>query len=159
MIYICLNLYVIIICRYGNLASAIVPSIRDPLPTCYTLFSTLISSAFVEMTWRCIHLGGHCTLHFPLSVFVSVRESFHALESGEAVNIFGQWMHLLFRTQRGLEIKGSIRMTLWLEFRSSEVGLLDCSRQSIDQRRPTTSKLSACTRLLFLGGTLTLFNH
>jgi len=46
-----------------------------------------IFNAFVEITWRCIHLGGHCTLHFPLSVFVSVRESFHALESGEAVNI------------------------------------------------------------------------
>jgi hypothetical protein len=49
---------------------------------------TLIFSAFVEMTWRCIHLGGHCALHFPLSVFVSVIESFHALESGEEVNIF-----------------------------------------------------------------------
>ena len=46
-------------------------------------------SAFVEITWRCVHLGGYCTLHFPLSCFC-LRGSFHALESEEEVNIFGQ---------------------------------------------------------------------
>jgi hypothetical protein len=30
-----------------------------------------IFGAFVQITWRCIHLGGHCTLQFPLSFCLS----------------------------------------------------------------------------------------
>jgi hypothetical protein len=54
------------------------------------------------MLIRRIYLEGHCALRFPLSLFVSIRKSFRALESGKEVNILFYFlasecmMHLLF---------------------------------------------------------------